>query len=89
MPRSPQSNPVTFKQGHIYRIRTLNPPARLPREHVLSYLGEDRYGGTMWNARPFAGTQAISRDSIIEIEDLGVTGGRDDRRHTMNKVVRG
>lgn len=72
-----------FVEGHVYRIRTLRDGDRLEREHVLTYLGGDQ-----WNARPYAGTQQVDVRSITGAEDLGPSGGRDDQRHRMNKVIR-
>jgi hypothetical protein len=71
-----------FELGHIYRLVTLTPPQRKPREHCLTHLG-----GNDWSARPFAGTQEINPFQIIDWTDLGRSTGADDSRHFMNRPI--
>lgn len=75
-------------EGYLYRIRTLIPPQRLQREHMLTYLGPDTYGKLQFSARPYYGTQQIDPDTILMCELVDLARGRYDERHYMNKVVR-
>lgn len=75
-------------KGYVYRIQTKTAQQRYPREHLLTYLGEDTHGTLTFNARPFAGTQVLSRSEIIKIEPVRASAGREDQGHYMNKVVR-
>jgi hypothetical protein len=81
--------PFKLKEGWMYRIRTLVPPQRLEREHMLTYLG-DYEGELQFNARPIAGTQSFRWDQIQSIEVVDTTNSplRESDEHYMNVVVR-
>ena len=82
-----------LEPGTLYYLRTLSPPQRLEREHVLTYLG--KVSGTdnllQFNARPFAGTQEINSKEITAIRRMVRTDpfSREDPQHFMNRVYRG
>lgn len=74
---------MKFTKGNLYKLYVIIPPKRLPRESVLTYLGDNQ-----WNARPAAGTQELDPKWIVAAEDLGRGKGRDDKRHYVNRTVR-
>ena len=79
-----------LEKGSLYYIRTLDPPKRLQREHVVTYLGREPNGELSFNARPFAGTQSFNPRTITKITRLiRHTKLRDDPRHYMNRIWRG
>ena len=71
--------------GRKYRIKSMIPGVqRVPRYHVLKFVDIDsRTGDYIWNARPLAGTQAMSRESTISIEDVD-----QDTKLYMNRRVK-
>jgi hypothetical protein len=72
-----------FIKSHVYRLVTLSPPQRKPREWCLTYLGDND-----WSARPVAGTLQINPMQIIDWTDLGPNLGRDDQRHFINRQIK-
>jgi hypothetical protein len=60
-------------KGYMYRIRTRTGQQKYPREHQMTYMGEDIHGDLQFNARPFAGTQAIRKADIVSIAAIRPT----------------
>jgi len=78
--------PVELTVGRTYRIRTIIGQQQLQREHVMTFLGVDKFNGYLeWNARPFAGTQTLRWDDITDMKVVTIVTARE---HYMNKIVR-
>ena len=80
--------PIQLEQGHVYLIRTRMGQQKYEREHLLTFLGDDSYLGLQFNARPYAGTQTLHWEDILEIRYVGAGVGRDNDEHYLNKVIK-
>jgi hypothetical protein len=76
----PTINGVRLVKGYMYRLATITPPQRKARHHCMTYIGDGA-----WNARPFAGTQEIDPQTIVHLEPMRPTTGRDSSDHYMNR----
>lgn len=81
-----------LQAGREYLIRTRTAGQRHPREWRMSYLGTCGDGtgayAYQFNARPAAGTQTIAPESILATKELGPSGGREDPRRYVAKVIK-
>jgi hypothetical protein len=74
--------------GHEYLVRTKFSSQQYQREWRMSFLGNDQDGTQfIFNARPAAGTQTLTPDSIFATKDLGPSAGRDDAKRYVNKTT--
>lgn len=89
MPKTPEKiGEVRLVKGYMYRVRTRTGQQKLEREHCMTYLGGNDRGELQFNARPFAGTQALDPATVTSIAPVRMSDGRESPAHYMNRIVR-